>query len=102
MQINVKSEVPCVLVILKKKKKFTILISIFIILFRYLKQLRRNRDAENELMKNVKGWKTGTFYGEPVYKTVGEERIIDPGLNEYYVHSDPKTLHNRAYWHKYL
>lgn len=53
-------------------------------------------------MKNVSGWKTGTYYGEPVYKTVGEEKLVDPGLNEYYVHADPKALYNRAYWHKYL
>ncbi|VVC26531.1 GRIM-19 [Cinara cedri] len=68
----------------------------------YLKQLRKNRDVENKLMKDVKGWKTGTYYGEPVYKTVPKEKIIHPSLNEYYAHADPKTLENRAYWHKNL
>jgi len=53
-------------------------------------------------MKNVKGWKTGTLYGEPVYKTVGKDKLIEPGLNEYYVHAPDKVLFDRAYWHKYL
>jgi NADH dehydrogenase (ubiquinone) 1 alpha subcomplex subunit 13 len=53
-------------------------------------------------MKNVKGWKTGTLYGEPIYKTVDKSKLVDPGLNEYYVHSPDKILYDRAYWHKYL
>lgn len=53
-------------------------------------------------MKDVKGWKTGTLYGERVYKTIPAEELVEPGLNEYYVHADPKTLLNRAYWHKYM
>jgi NADH dehydrogenase (ubiquinone) 1 alpha subcomplex subunit 13 len=35
--------------------------------------VRQNREFENELMKNVPGWKTGTWYGEPVYFTMGEK-----------------------------
>lgn len=53
-------------------------------------------------MKDVKDWKTGTLYGEPVYKTVSDEKLISPGLNEYYVHAPEKTLFGRAYWHKFL
>ena len=34
----------------------------------YLKQLRRNRDAEEKLMADVEGWEVGTFYGHKVYK----------------------------------
>ena len=34
----------------------------------FLKQLRRNRDAEEKLMKDVEGWEVGTFYGHKVYK----------------------------------
>merc|ERR1712025_1161780 len=33
----------------------------------FLMQLRKNRDEENELMKDVPGWKTGTLWGEPVF-----------------------------------
>lgn len=53
-------------------------------------------------MKNVKGWKTGTLYGEPVYKTVSDKELVNPSLNEYYVHAHDKTLYDRVYWHKYL
>lgn len=53
-------------------------------------------------MKNVKDWKTGTLYGEPVYKTVSDDVLMEPSLNEYYAHAPPKTLFDRAYWHKYL
>lgn len=71
-------------------------------MYSYLKQLRKNRNAEEKLMKDVKGWKTGTYYGEPVYKTVSDETLTNPGLNEYYVHAHDKTLFSRAYWHKFL
>ena len=36
---------------------------------RHLKSLKANRDAEEEVMKKVPGWVTGTYYGEPVYYT---------------------------------
>merc|ERR1719402_282376 len=39
----------------------------------YLKQLRRNRDAEEKLMSDVEGWEVGTFYGHKVYKTLGDQ-----------------------------
>ena len=39
----------------------------------FLKQLRINRDAEIELMADVKDWEVGTWYGEPVFKTVKDE-----------------------------
>lgn len=29
--------------------------------------IRKVRDIETEVMKDVPGWKTGTYYGEPVY-----------------------------------
>lgn len=44
----------------------------------YLKQIRRNRDSEARLMANVEGWKVGTWFGEPVYKTVKNDEWIDP------------------------
>lgn len=69
---------------------------------RYLRQLRKNRDIEEDLMKNVKDWKTGTLYGEPVYKTVSSATLIEPSLNEYYVHAPEKALFDRVYWDKYL
>ncbi|XP_072400325.1 NADH dehydrogenase [ubiquinone] 1 alpha subcomplex subunit 13 [Diabrotica undecimpunctata] len=62
----------------------------------YLKQLRRNRDEERELMKNVEGWKTGTWYGEPIYKTKDKDTLIHPVFHEYYIHSSYKDYTVRA------
>lgn len=36
----------------------------------FLQHLRRLREEERELMKDHPGWKLGTLYGEPVYKTM--------------------------------
>ncbi|XP_045467375.1 NADH dehydrogenase [ubiquinone] 1 alpha subcomplex subunit 13 [Harmonia axyridis] len=63
----------------------------------YLKQIRRNRDAEKELMKNVEGWKVGTYYGEPIYETK-PEAFIEPTFNDYYVHSNIWDQLKRRYF----
>lgn len=47
--------------------------------YSWLKVLKKNRDMENKIMKDVPGWKTGTWYGEPVYFTLGD-KWWDPGL----------------------
>ncbi|XP_076465816.1 NADH dehydrogenase [ubiquinone] 1 alpha subcomplex subunit 13-like [Babylonia areolata] len=57
-----------------------------------LKQFRANRDEENELMKDVEGWKTGTLWGEPVYNNV-RDRWIWPATEEYFAHC--------PYWEKF-
>lgn len=51
----------------------------------YLKRLRANRDEENELMKDVPGWKTGTLYGQPVYHNL-RNRFIEPSHKEFLAH----------------
>lgn len=68
----------------------------------YLKELRRNRDEEAKLMENVPGWKVGTWYGEPIYKTLPKNAWVDPHYYEFYVHCDPKHADKRAeekFWH---
>lgn len=62
----------------------------------YLKQLRRNRDEESKLMANVEGWKTGTWYGEPIYFTQPKDTLIHPRGHEYYVHASYKEFSKRA------
>ncbi|XP_049871553.1 NADH dehydrogenase [ubiquinone] 1 alpha subcomplex subunit 13 [Pectinophora gossypiella] len=62
----------------------------------YLKQLRKNRDAEAELMKDVPGWEVGTFYGERVYKLLPPDTLVEPIFHEYYAHSEPKEWFRRA------
>lgn len=51
----------------------------------FLKQCRRNRDAEAKLMENVEGWEVGTWYGHEVYKTLNG-KWMDPSVNEFYIH----------------
>ncbi|CAH0399554.1 unnamed protein product [Chilo suppressalis] len=63
----------------------------------YLKQLRKNRDAEAELMKDVPGWEVGTYYGERVYKNLPPDTLVEPIFHEYYAHADPKEWYRRAY-----
>ncbi|XP_044739228.1 NADH dehydrogenase [ubiquinone] 1 alpha subcomplex subunit 13 [Chrysoperla carnea] len=63
----------------------------------YLKQLRKNREEERELMKNVDGWKVGTLFGEPIYKTQKEDKLVEPTFHEYYVHADHKSFAQRAH-----
>ncbi|NP_001040176.1 NADH dehydrogenase (ubiquinone) 1 alpha subcomplex, 13 [Bombyx mori] len=62
----------------------------------YLKQLRRNRDAEAELMRDVPGWEVGTYYGERVYKLIPPDQWVEPIFQEYYAHSDIKEWNKRA------
>ncbi|GAB0092628.1 NADH dehydrogenase [Sergentomyia squamirostris] len=63
----------------------------------YLKQLRRNRDEEADLMSKVKGWEVGTWYGEPVFKTLPEDTFVDPTFKEYYGHTTFKATAQRAH-----
>eukprot|EP00088_Acartia_fossae_P050532 TRINITY_DN56622_c0_g1_i1.p1 TRINITY_DN56622_c0_g1~~TRINITY_DN56622_c0_g1_i1.p1 ORF type:complete len:152 (+),score=13.69 TRINITY_DN56622_c0_g1_i1:49-504(+) len=68
----------------------------------YLKQCRRNRDHEAELMKDVEGWEVGTWYGHPVFKTTGD-KWVDPDVNEYYVHcsyANIRKFDSHAQWLK--
>lgn len=54
-------------------------------------QLRRNRDEENELMKDVPGWVTGTWFGETIFKTNPNlDKWIEPTVIEAYSHVRPR------------
>ncbi|GFW15524.1 NADH dehydrogenase 1 alpha subcomplex subunit 13 [Trichonephila clavipes] len=63
----------------------------------FLNQLHKNREEEADLMKNVPGWKVGTLYGEPIFKTI-EDKMIFPYSLEYYAHANPNE---RSYMHTY-
>ncbi|XP_068235243.1 NADH dehydrogenase [ubiquinone] 1 alpha subcomplex subunit 13 [Palaemon carinicauda] len=56
-----------------------------------LLQLRKNREEEEKLMAGVEGWEVGTYYGEPIYKTVTQEKFIDPISKEFYAHGDSRA-----------
>lgn len=62
----------------------------------YLKQVRRNRDEEAELMKNVPGWVVGTWYGEPIYKTLPKAKWVDPSIYEFYGHTSSGEFSKRV------
>jgi len=55
----------------------------------FLKQCRKNRDAEAELMKDVEGWEVGTWYGHKIYKTTGD-KWNNPSGSEFYIHTSPR------------
>lgn len=65
----------------------------------FLKQLRRNRDEETKLMKNVPGWVVGTWYGEPIFKTTPKDTLPDPHWQDFCAHADYKTVVNRSHFH---
>lgn len=62
----------------------------------YLKQLRRNRDEETDLMKNIQDWKVGTWYGERIFKTIPAEHLVDPQFKEFYINTTFKSFADRA------
>ncbi|XP_069699514.1 NADH dehydrogenase [ubiquinone] 1 alpha subcomplex subunit 13 [Periplaneta americana] len=61
----------------------------------FLKQLRRNRDEEAKLMANVPGWEVGTWYGEPVYKTLPPDTLVAPIIEEFYAQGPESELKRR-------
>lgn len=63
----------------------------------WLKHVRKNRDLENEIMKDVPGWVVGTWYGEPVYFTLGD-KWFDPTQLEYFIHAEDHTFFREHLW----
>ncbi|KAM0735161.1 NADH dehydrogenase [ubiquinone] 1 alpha subcomplex subunit 13 [Formica fusca] len=61
-----------------------------------LRQMRRNRDEETELMKNVEGWEVGTYYGEPIYFLDDENQFREPLFFEHFAHADPVDVSARS------
>merc|ERR1712112_284425 len=61
----------------------------------YLAHLRKCREEENELMKDVDGWVTGTLWGSPVYHNP-RGRFIYPKVEELFVHNTRKQY--KEFW----
>ena len=40
----------------------------------FLRQVRKNRDKEADLMKDVAGWEVGTYFGTPVFRTLPKDQ----------------------------
>ncbi|KAI1302395.1 NADH dehydrogenase [ubiquinone] 1 alpha subcomplex subunit 13 [Halotydeus destructor] len=64
----------------------------------YLKHLRHLREQERELMKNHTGWEVGTLYGEPIYRTIPKDAILQIDINEYYAHRPPLEVLQDHVW----
>ncbi|XP_071522762.1 NADH dehydrogenase [ubiquinone] 1 alpha subcomplex subunit 13 [Panulirus ornatus] len=64
----------------------------------FLKQIRKNRDEEEKLMEGVEGWEVGKYYNEPIYKTVPEDKFLDPIVQEYFSHGHSKSYVRGAYF----
>ncbi|KAL2718483.1 NADH dehydrogenase ubiquinone 1 alpha subcomplex subunit 13 isoform X2 [Vespula squamosa] len=58
----------------------------------FLKQVKRNIAEEKELMKYYPGWKVGTYFGDPVYKTIPEDEFVEPDHIEYFIHTHPNDF----------
>jgi NADH dehydrogenase (ubiquinone) 1 alpha subcomplex subunit 13 len=44
-------------------------------------------------MKDVKGWQTGTWFGEPVYKTNKNfDKWVSPTIYDVYSHTNEKEI----------
>ncbi|KAK4291211.1 hypothetical protein Pmani_028675 [Petrolisthes manimaculis] len=60
----------------------------------FLKQMRRNRVEEEKLMSGVEGWEVGKFYSEPIYKTLPDNKFMDPIVQEFFAHG-PSSAFSR-------
>lgn len=58
-----------------------------------MRHWRKNRDYENELMKDVPGWTTGMLYDEPLYYNI-RGRYMKPSHIEYFAHNSFLTEYN--------
>jgi len=58
----------------------------------WLNFLRDLRNQERDLMKDVPGWRTGTFYGEPIFFTLPPNAWWDP--------SGPETMAHTSHYNQ--
>lgn len=57
-----------------------------------LKHMKRMRELEADVMKDVPNWEVGTFFGMPIYESVPEDTYIEPNFGECYTYADPYEL----------
>ncbi|XP_015589181.1 NADH dehydrogenase [ubiquinone] 1 alpha subcomplex subunit 13 [Cephus cinctus] len=53
----------------------------------FLKQVRRNRDAEADLMKDYPGWQVGKLFDEARFIGDDPDKFIEPNISEYFAHA---------------
>lgn len=67
----------------------------------FIKRLKANQGFEEQLMKDVKGWEVGTYFGVPIYKHVDNIYPLVP-WEEFYAHCRPFPTHaelRHREWH---
>jgi len=64
----------------------------------WLSFLRRNREEERELMKDVPGWRVGTYYGEPIFFTLPPDSWWDPAFPENNAHNSYYNQRFNTMW----
>lgn len=67
--------------------------------YRLLKQLKRVRELEADVMKDFPYWEVGTFFGEPIYQDVPADTYIKPIFGELYMFTDPMDKAPLEYLH---
>ena len=51
-------------------------------------KLRYNRDCQRDLMEDVEGWEVGTYFGQPLYKTMADDEIqLHQTKRSFHIHS---------------
>lgn len=66
--------------------------------FRFLRQLRLNREYERELMKDVPDWTVGTYWGDKIFQSLDySKQLPRVGPAEFYVHR-PANNWQQWYW----
>ena len=68
----------------------------------YLRQLRKNRDYEAELMKDVPGWEVGTWFGQKVYKTTPDNELDRVSKLEFYAGARPYYAKVEQYYKHWI
>lgn len=53
---------------------------------KFLLHLKNLREEERNLMKDVPGWKLGTLYGEPIFKTIPKNELPPIAAVDYFAH----------------
>lgn len=63
---------------------------------KFLMHLRNLREEERELMKDHAGWKLGTLYGEPVFKSLPKDSIPPISPSDWIAHNSFDEFQKRV------
>jgi len=67
----------------------------------FLKQQRKHREYEAELMKDVPGWEVGTWFGQHAFRAQddeGKELLRQQRFEDYYIFAKPSHYRSEKYY----